>query len=159
MEQDTILLWLKDIIKIFPFEILCTDQSFASRSIIRLVRIFNIVSLGVSSAHQGCIYLLENAVKTVKLCNIITIQNKCFLLEYLLKCNLFPWSNLNFSIITPVFSSFRNHSNMLIYHSRNISPYYKCWKQLSCFLFSGFSDEQKVKKNSIYLKQKLFITL
>ncbi len=38
-----------------------------------------------------------------------------------------------FSIITPVFSvtwSFRNHLNMLIWCSRNISSYYQCWKQL-----------------------------
>jgi len=38
-----------------------------------------------------------------------------------------------FSIITPVFSvtwSFRNHSNMRIWCSRNISYYYQCWKQL-----------------------------
>ncbi len=43
-----------------------------------------------------------------------------------------------FSIITPVFSvtwSFRNHSNMLICCSRNISDYYQCWKQLCCFIF------------------------
>jgi len=28
----------------------------------------------------------------------------CFLCEYIVKCNLFLWSKLNFSIITPVFS-------------------------------------------------------
>ncbi len=36
-----------------------------------------------------------------------------------------------FSIITPVFSvtwSFRNHTNMLIFCSRNISDYYWCWQ-------------------------------
>ncbi len=30
---------------------------------------------------------------------------------------------------------FRNHSNMLICCSRNISDYYQCSKQLSCFIF------------------------
>ncbi len=43
-----------------------------------------------------------------------------------------------FSIITPVFSvtwSFRNHNNMLICCSRNISDYYQCWKQLCCTIF------------------------
>ncbi len=35
----------------------------------------------VSSAHQGCIYLNKNTVKTV-MWNIITILNNCFLCEY-----------------------------------------------------------------------------
>ncbi len=30
---------------------------------------------------------------------------------------------------------FRNHYNMLIYCSRNMSDYYQCWKQLCCFIF------------------------
>ncbi len=30
---------------------------------------------------------------------------------------------------------FRNHSNILICCSRNISDYYQCWKQLCCFIF------------------------
>jgi len=37
------------------------------------------------------------------------------------------------SVITAVFSvrwSFRNHSNMLIWCSRNVSYYYQCWNQL-----------------------------
>ncbi len=55
-----------------------------------------------------------------------------------------------FSIITPVFSvtwSFRNHSNMLICCSRNISDYYQCCAA-SCFCgncdafyFSGLFDD------------------
>ncbi len=59
----------------------------------------------VSSTHQGCIYLIKNTVKTVKLWNIITIWNNCFLLENI------------FSFITPIFSvtwSFWNHFIMLI---------------------------------------------
>jgi len=28
--------------------------------------------------------------------------------------------------------SFRNHSNMMIWCSRNIQYYYQCWKQLCC---------------------------
>ncbi len=55
---------------------------------------------------------------------------------------------------------FRNHSNILISFSRNISYYYQCWKQLCCLIFifletdiSEFCDEQKVdEKNNIYLK-------
>ncbi len=41
-----------------------------------------------------------------------------------------------FIIITPVFSvtwSFRNHFNMMIWCSRNIS--YQCWKRLCCLIF------------------------
>ncbi len=30
---------------------------------------------------------------------------------------------------------FRNHNNMLICCSRNISDYYQCWKQLCCTIF------------------------
>ncbi len=30
---------------------------------------------------------------------------------------------------------FRNHSNILIHCSRNISDYYQWWKQLCCFIF------------------------
>ncbi len=30
---------------------------------------------------------------------------------------------------------FRNHNNILIYCSRNISDYYQCWKQLCCTIF------------------------
>ncbi len=30
---------------------------------------------------------------------------------------------------------FRNHNNMLICCSRNISDYYQCWQQLCCFIF------------------------
>ncbi len=73
-----------------------------------------------------------------KLWNIISIWNSCFLCEYLLNCNLFMWSKLYFQ---HHYSSlqchmiFRNHSNMLICCSRNISDYYQCWKQLCCTIF------------------------
>ncbi len=56
----------------------------------------------------------------------------------MLKCNLFLWLKLNFQ---HHYSSlqchmiFRNHSNMLICCSRNISDYYQCWKQLCCTIF------------------------
>jgi len=63
------------------------------------------------------------------------------------------WSVWIFSIITPVFSvtrSFRNHYNMLICCSKNIS-YYKCWKQLLYILMN-----RKFKINRIYLRWKSF---
>ncbi len=56
----------------------------------------------------------------------------------MLKCNLFLWSKLYFQ---HHYSSlqchmiFRNHNNMLICCSRNISDYYQCWKQLCCWIW------------------------
>ncbi len=43
---------------------------------------------------QGNIYLIKN---TVKIWNIITIWNNCFLSEYILKYNLFLWYKAEFS--------------------------------------------------------------
>ncbi len=83
----------------------------------------------VSSAPQGCIYLMKNPIKTVILWNIITISNNCFLCEYTVKWNLFLWSKMDFQHhYSSVTWSFRNQSNMLICCSRNISDYYQCWK-------------------------------
>ncbi len=96
------------------------------------------IFIQVSSAHQGCIYLIKNTVKTVKLWNIITILNSCFLYEYIVKCNLFLWSKLYFQhhyCSLQCHMIFRNHYNMLICCSRNISDYYQCWKQLCCPIF------------------------
>ncbi len=70
--------------------------------------------------------------------NSFVIKNRFFLCEYMLNCNLFLWSNLYFQ---HHYSSlqchmiFRNHNNMLICCSRNISDYYQCWKQLCCTIF------------------------
>ncbi len=70
--------------------------------------------------------------------NLILLQFKelfsiwiCFKIEF-----IHVIKNRIFSVITSVFSvtwSFRNHSNMLIYCSRNISDYYQCWKQFLLF--------------------------
>ncbi len=46
---------------------------------ILLIKIFEMALKEVSSAHQGCIYLMKNAIKTEIFWNIITIQNSCFL--------------------------------------------------------------------------------
>jgi len=40
----------------------------------------------------------------------------------------------NYSVFSVTWS-FRNHSNMLICSSRNISYYYQCWNQLCCLIF------------------------
>ncbi len=96
------------------------------------------------------IYLIKNTVKTVKYYNHF---KKLFLCEYVFNCNLFLWCA---AVFQHHFSSlqchmiFRNHNNILIYCSRNISDYYQCWKQSCCtiflwkpwcILFSGFTDE------------------
>ncbi len=69
--------------------------------------------LKVSYADQGCIFLIKiNPVITVTLGNIFTIE---FIIYYCDCKAEFP---------TPGFSvtrSFKKHSNMLIYCSRNIS--------------------------------------
>ncbi len=45
---------------------------------------------------------------------------------------------------------FRNHNKLIC----NISDYYQCWKQsiflYDAFYFSGFTDEEKAQKNSVY---------
>ncbi len=56
----------------------------------------------------------------------------------MLKCNWFLWSKLYFqhhysSLQCHVI--FRNHNNILICCSRNISDYYQCWKQLCWWIF------------------------
>ncbi len=72
--------------------------------------------LSLLCAHQGCIYLIENAVKTVILWTIF--QQLFSSLPYF-KILIIPvMQSWIFSIITPDFSvtrSFRNHSNMLIW--------------------------------------------
>ncbi len=91
-----------------------------------------------SSAQQGCIYLIENTVKTVKYYYNL---KSLFLCEYLLNCNLFLWSKLNFQ---HHYSSlqchmiFRNNSNMLICCSRNISDYYQMLKTVMLNIFVDF---------------------
>ncbi len=95
----------------------------------------------------------------VILWNCIITQNNFFIWMYY-KMSFIPvMQSWIFSIITQVFTvtwSFRNHSNMLIGCSRNISYYYQCWKQLDCLIFS---DEEfwwtKTFKNSIY---PIFVT-
>jgi len=78
----------------------------------------------VSSAHQGCIYL----IKKHKYCEI--------LLQCKITCFFFCDAQLNFQHhYFSVTWFFRNYSNMLICWSRNISDYYQCWKQLYCFIF------------------------
>ncbi len=56
----------------------------------------------------------------------------------MLNCNLFLWSKLYFQhhyCSLQCHMIFRNHNNMLICCSRNISDYYQCWKQLCCTIF------------------------
>ncbi len=63
----------------------------------------------------------------------ICTTGKKFGIIKILKCNLLLWSKLNFQhhyFNLQCHMIFRNHSNMLICCSRNISDYYDCWKQL-----------------------------
>ncbi len=69
-----------------------------------------------------------------------------------------------FSTITQVFSvtwSFRNHSNMLICCSRNISSHYQYWKWLCCLYFFVetmiliFLDSLMNRKSSVFFHRNI----
>ncbi len=75
-------------------------------------------------------YLRKQVYSTVQKFGVGKIVFVCFWKKSLLHPKAaFIWPNM---IVT---WSFRNHSNMLIYCSRNISDYYQCWKQLCCTIF------------------------
>ncbi len=65
--------------------------------------------------------LLEIAVFNMNICSLISAIKAVFSASLLhsLQCHMI----------------FRNHSNILICCSRNISDYYQCWKQLCCPIF------------------------
>jgi len=80
------------------------------------------------NAYQDWIYLIKNIIMLLD----VLLQFKIYVSIWL-DFKIYCWQSWFFSIITPVFSvtwSFRNHSNMMICCSRNISLYYQCWKQL-----------------------------
>ncbi len=83
-----------------------------------------------SYAHQGCIYLIKSTVKTVKYYNM----NKLHFKIYSIRKQVFL-------IVIQCHMIFRNHSNILIYCSRNVSDYYQCWKQFEAQYFSKNQDE------------------
>ncbi len=94
----------------------------------------------VSSAHQGRIYWIKNAVN----CEILLqFKIKVFYCNIFLNTIYSCDAQLNFQHhYSSVTWSFRNHSNMLIWCSWNMY-YYQCWKKLCQFsflFFSGFSD-------------------
>ncbi len=62
-------------------------------------------------SYQGCIYLIKN---TVKLWNISTISNNCFLCEHMLKCNLFLWCKAEFSASLLQFSVSHDPSEIIL---------------------------------------------
>ncbi len=86
----------------------------------------------VSSAHQACVYLIQNTAKTVK-------YFYYYIFEYILKCNLFHYCRH-----TILQKSFK-YSDLLI---KKHLLLLLCWKQLSRIFLSFL----KVQKNSIYLK-------
>ncbi len=66
--------------------------------------------------------------------------------------------------ITPVFSVtwfYKNHSNMLICCSRNISYYYQCWKQLCCLIVGTdtFWWVERFKRTAYIYKSFVTLTL
>ncbi len=85
------------------------------------------------------IYLTENIES-------ITISYSCFLCEYVLNCNLFLWSKLYFQ---HHYSSlqchmiFRNHNNMLICCSTNISEWMNEWRYLYSALLCIFVHSKR----------------
>ncbi len=74
--------------------------------------------------------------KTTVLWNILGLFRQLFSLLIYLKCNfIHVMAKQNFQHnCSRVTWFFRNHSNMLICCSRNISYYYQCWKQLYFWL-------------------------
>ncbi len=77
---------------------------------------------------------------------------------YTVKFNLSLWSKLNFHQSSlQCHMIFRNHSNMLICCSRNISGYYHCWKLLHIFVKSMihfiFQDFKNSKQQHLFEKE------
>ncbi len=73
---------------------------------------------------------------------------------YVVKCNLFLWSKLYFhhhNSSLQCHMIFRNHNNMLIYCSTNISDYYQCWKQLCCWILWKYSQYSMYHKKLWYI--------
>ncbi len=101
-------------------------------------------------AHKSYILFIKKYSKNSKI--FLQFKITISLCEYIVKCNLFLWSKLNFQYHSSSLQChmiFRNHSNMLICCSRNIYYYYQCWKQFFCLtfvetvicVFSRFFDE------------------
>ncbi len=86
----------------------------------------------VSSAHQGCIYLTKNTVKILKYYyNFKKTFSDWICLKVIYFCDAELYFQHHYCSLQ-CHMIFRNHSNMLICCSRNISDHYQCWKQL-CF--------------------------
>ncbi len=120
-------------------------------------KIFNVFK-EVSSVHQACIYLIKNTAKAVILWNIFTILNNSFLFEYNFKLIYFCDQSSIFSIITPVFSvTWSSEIIIICWFAAQETVLLLLLLLLSIiktveYIFSGFLDEQKDPKISIYLK-------
>ncbi len=108
-----------------------------------------------SSAHQACIYLIQNIAKAVILWNILVLFKIIVFYLNVLNSNLFLWFqswifSINYSSHMILQKSFKYSDLLLKKHLLLLYYYYveNSWVEF----FSGFFDEQKVQKNSIYLK-------
>ncbi len=64
-------------------------------------KIFNAFERLFMLPEAAFFFFFLNTGKTVILWNIITISKKCFLFEYILKCDLFLWCKAEFSASLP----------------------------------------------------------
>ncbi len=96
-----------------------------------------------SDLQMRTIEAIQTIIITVILWNIITVFYSSIFSNIIYSCD----GKAEFSAaVTAVFSitwSFRNHTNTLIWCSRNIS----CWKQL-CSIFTGFLINRKFKRTA-----------
>ncbi len=76
--------------------------------------------------------------KATFICSKIPLQTVIF--YYILKFHLFPWCKADFSVplVFSVTWPFRNHYNMQISCSKNISYYKQCWTVVLHTFFQGF---------------------
>ncbi len=94
---------------------------------------------------------------------IYTLKHN-FYFNIILQLYLFLWRKADILAgITPVFSAtliFRNHSNMLIWCSRNIYNLHQCWKLFCCLIFmckKNISPRLMKRKLKINIYLYLFI--
>ncbi len=92
-----------------------------------------------NSAHRTCIYLIKNTVKTW---NIIIMYNSCFICEYLLNCNLFLWSKLDFTLKNSKLTSFSIFLSPL-----NVISWEKLVALIFSFDFLQFSVSHELHKS------------
>jgi len=115
----------------------------------------------VSSAHQGCIYLIKNKkIKTVILWMLIQFKTVVFYFNIMY---LFLWSKLNF---THHYSSLQCHmilQKSFWYDDLMLKKHFSLLSMLKTVIYifiSGFFAEyRKFKRTAFIWNRKLFVTL